>query len=197
MISYLWWGNAKNVFCIKETLYKNIKGQANLFATELPEASRPVLAFMYIVHKKPSHIIQFFPAKATKKVFLPPSEVMAKFDASLQSTAPLKWTARNNAVVIPTWLHLAPWNLLPKLRRYFLVVHPSSPCQLYCSLKVQWYFGQTFMLCPSSPVTLQMGQMRFLNTGNVIFPQGPLTKWWMYIVGGDMAHVQSKVYVPS
>ena len=57
----------KNVFCIKETLYKNIKGQANLFATELPEASRPVLAFMYIVHKKPSHIIQFFARKSNKK----------------------------------------------------------------------------------------------------------------------------------
>ena len=37
------------------------------------------------------------------------------------------------------------------------------------------------MLCASSPVALQIGQMRFLNTGHAVFPRGPLIKWWMFL----------------
>ena len=65
-----------------------MKGQHNLFNTELPKASWPALAFMYIVHKKPSNI--HFSRKTNKKASFAALEIMAKFDVGLESTALLK-----------------------------------------------------------------------------------------------------------
>ena len=47
---------------------------------------------------------------------------------------------------------------------------PPLPCAC-------WFCGQYLMVCDSSPLALQIGQVYALRIGHVVFPSGPFS-WW-------------------